>query len=331
MLTVAISGFYKYKALDNLVSVFALPVYLILAVSFNFYTVALVGESAAASLEWRVFLIAAEIALGLAIPLTKYAERAGSGSPRDAIPALPSGRSELLALALSLPAILVAIMPCFVPLAIIGDIGYGIRLYDLTEAHRIMIYMAFILPVIVYHFTKDKPEDVKRFLMIFASLAFLWAYLGRWNLQMLKDPYDWPLHLCNTAMFLVPICLIFRIEKLFNFCLFINVAGSLMAMILPGELSSITAIGTERVSFWLNHWAAFGMPLLAISLKNFPRPKFKEWVYAVIELCVYYFSMLFTNAYLTAKYGREADFFFTNSDFITSSLGAWAETMHLHH
>lgn len=326
MLIVAMSAFYRYKTLDNLVTLFALPVYFAAAVFFDFYTVALLGESLANLSVLRVWLIAAEIALGLAIPLAKAAEKAAREKDgEEEILSVPENKGEIGKFFFALAAVLISIMPCFAPQAIIGNIGFNIRLYDLTEAHRVMIYMAFVLPVIVYHFTKDKSEDVKRFLMIFASLAFLWAYLGRWNWEMLKDPFDWPLHLCNTAMFLVPICLIFRFEKLFNFCMFINVVGALLAMIMPGENPEITAIGTERVSYWLNHWAAFGMPLVVISLKIFPRPKFKEWVYAVIELTLYYFSMLFTNAYLTAKYGRECDFFFTNGDYIVDNLGDWAK------
>ena len=159
--------------------------------------------------------------------------------------------------------------------------------------------------------------------MTYLSLSLLWIYVGRWNLEDLSDPLSWPLHLCNTAMFLIPICIIFKTQRLFNFCLFINVMGSLLAMILPGELSGLNAIGTERVSFWVNHYAAFFMPVLLVALKLFPRPKFKEWVWSVVELSVYFFAMLFVNAWFS-NYGS-CDYFFLNSDFIVSSLGEWAE------
>ena len=157
------------------------------------------------------------------------------------------------------------------------------------------------------------------------SVAFLWVYIGRWELHEFKDISNWPLHLCNTAMFLAPLCLVFKMKKLFNFMLFINVIGAMFAMLMPYELAEWNAIGTERVSFWLNHYAAFGMPILIISLKIFPRPKFKQWIYALVTLVVYFFSTLFANAYLLAKTGSNPDFFFTNSDFIVSKLGDWAE------
>ncbi|MBO5879979.1 MAG: YwaF family protein, partial [Clostridia bacterium] len=198
-----------------------------------------------------------------------------------------------------------------------------IKLFDFTEAHRFMLYFAFVIPIVLFHLMKNKPQDVKRFLMLYLSVALLWVYIGRWNLEDLSSPLSWPLHLCNTAMFLIPICIAFKQEKLFNFCLFINVMGSLLAMLLPSELDGLNAIGTERVSYWVNHYAAFFMPVLLVALKVFKRPKFKQWVYAVIALTVYFLAMLFVNAWFS-NYGS-CDYFFLNSDFVVSNLGLWAE------
>ena len=99
----------------------------------------------------------------------------------------------------------------------------------------------------------------------------------------------------------------------------------LLAMLMPNTSEGVSAICTDMVNFWINHYAAFFMPILMVSLKIFKRPKFKEWIYAIIVLIGYYFAMLFTNAYLTEKTGKLTDFFFTNSDFIVSNLGKWAE------
>jgi ABC-type multidrug transport system fused ATPase/permease subunit len=67
------------------------------------------------------------------------------------------------------------------------------------------------------------------------------------------------------------------------------------------------------------------MPILVVALGVFKRPKFKEWVYAVIALVAYFCAMLFANAYFSVKYNTECDFFFLNSDHIVSQLGEWAE------
>ncbi|MBO7342013.1 MAG: YwaF family protein, partial [Clostridia bacterium] len=96
-----------------------------------------------------------------------------------------------------------------------------------------------------------------------------------------------------------------------------------VARTIPGELDGLNALDSERVSFWINHWAAFFMPILLVALKLFKRPKFKEWAFAVGEFCIYFFAILFVNAWLS-NYGS-CDFFYLNSDFVASNLGKWAE------
>ena len=186
-----------------------------------------------------------------------------------------------------------------------------------------MLYFAFIIPMLIYYAIKDKPIDVKRFIMIYHSLALMWIYVGRWDFEMIKDPTALPLHLCNTAMFLLPLCLIFKMNKLFNFCLFINVLGSFIALLMPDKMDGLNAIGTARVSYWVNHYAAFYLAVLFVALKLFKRPKFKEWVYALIAMAFYFVAMLFFNAWFS-NYGT-CDYFFLNSDRVVSELGEWAE------
>ncbi len=315
MLSIVLNEFYSFKTLKRMVNCFALPVFVIAVGFFGTYAEAAIGESSRLLSSWRLWAMVVECALAIALPLVHaVCEREIE---------LPRTRKAAADLACAIPAALVCTMPCYTLQAFIGAVDETLRLYDLTEEHRFMLYFAVIIPIFIFHAIKNKPLEARRFILIFMSLGFLWIYLGRWNLEKLSNPLSWPLHLCNTAMFLVPMCLIFRMKRLFNFCLFINVMGAFLAMILPGELSGLNAIGTERVSFWVNHYAAFFMPVLAVALKIFARPKFKEWVYAVISLSVYFFAMLIVNAWFS-NYG-ECDYFFLNSDFIVSSLGKWAE------
>ena len=315
LMTIVSGAFFNYKTLRNIINCFSLPVYLIAIVFFDTYIAATVGAENFSLSTVRVWLTVAEFAIAIALPVIfAVVERK---------PAFPTSKKETCTLLYSLPFAILAAMPCYVPQAFFERIDENIRLYDFTEAHRFAVYFAFIIPFIIYQCIKDKPQDVKRFLMIYLSLSLLWVYIGRWNLEDLKSPLAWPLHLCNTAMFLIPLCLIFKMNRLFNFCLFINVMGSFLAMMLPGELDGLNAIGTERISFWINHYAAFFMPVLLVALKIFKRPKFKQWVYAVIALTVYFVAMLIVNAWFS-NYG-DCDYFFLNSDFIVSSLGNWAE------
>ncbi len=312
VLTAVLNVFFGYKTLRNLTKFFALPVCLLDLIFFGTYMVGILGPTAFEVFDLRLPFILLEIALTLGFGIKCWL---GDRS-------LPTG-GALISLLLALPAAILSVMPAYVPQALLGFIDPSIKLYDMTEHHRYMLYGAIILPFFIFHAIKNKSQDVKRFLMIYLSLGLFFVYIGRWTLDEFASPLNWPLHLCNTAMFLIPLCLIFRMRRLFNFCLFINVIGALLAMFLPSEYVDLNALGTERVSFWLNHYAAFFMPLLLVALKIFKRPKFKEWCMAVGQFAVYFFGILFVNAWFS-NYG-ESDFFFLNSDFIVSNLGRWAE------
>ena len=317
LLTVAVSEFFEYKTFRRVVNYFSLPVLLLLTFGFKLYGVAVVGYERYALGTARLWIMAVELGVATAIVVSRMILYRRVELPRT--------KGEVGNLFYALFGVLICIMPCFTLQAFFEGLDPMLKLYDFTPEHRVMLYGAVILPFIIFHLLKDKSEEVKRFILIYMSLAFLWIYLGRWELWEFKTPTNWPLHLCNTAMFLIPLCLIFKMRRLYNFCLFINVMGAFLAMCVPNQIDGLNAIGTERVSYWVNHYPAFFMPVLMVAFKVFKRPKFKEWVYAVIALTVYFLAMLFTNAYFTVRYAEEVDFFFLNGDFIVSNLGHWAE------
>ena len=316
MLTTVIAEFYDFKTMKRIRNLFSLPMYMLVLIFFDTYLKASVGELTFASYELWMLIIESAAAIGLIV----------SASVNEKKIFVPKTKNDVGTMLYALVFAILAIMPCYVLQAFFNGLDPNLRLYGFTEEHRIMIYFSVITPFIIYHALKNKSEDVKRCSMIYLSVSLMWVYLGRWTgHELLTTPTSWPLHLCNTAMFIIPLCLIFKMNRLFNFTLFINVLGAFMAMAIPGKLDGLNAIGTERVSFWVNHYAAFAMPLLLVALGLFKRPKFKEWVYSVISFVFYFGAVLFINPYFTAKYGGVTDFFFLNDDFVVSKLGRWAE------
>ncbi|MBO5755948.1 MAG: YwaF family protein, partial [Clostridia bacterium] len=313
VLIAILSAFFDYKTLRNLAK-FAAPITALLPLVFlDTYMTAIIGLDPFAVFDVRHVLLAAQLAITLAISAYHILKDGCT---------LPTKR-EWGAFTLALPFAILCLMPTFVPQALLGFVDGSIKIFEMTEAHRFVLYGAIILPILIFHAIREKYVETKRFLMIYFSLGWMWVYLGRWVLANFADPTAWPLHLYNTAMFLVPLCLIFRMQRLFNFCLFINVMGSVLAMIMAEDLGHVNALATMRVSFWLNHYAAFFMPLLLVALKIFKRPKFREWCWAVVSFTVYFVAILFINAWFS-NYGS-VDYFFLNSDFVVGKLGQWAE------
>ena len=316
MFTVVMNEFYKFETLKNIVKFFAVPVLVLDIAFFNVYAMGIAGKYGFENGDLRILCLAIEIVIALSLGL--------SATLRENLP-MPSGKSFLKMLG-TLPFAILPIMPVYVPQALFGYLDSSVKIEDLTEAHRWVIYFAFIIPFIIFHYYKNKSYDVKRFAMIYLMLAMMWAFLRHYTFDIIDEPWSWPLHLCNTAMFIIPLCLIFKWDKVFYFCLFVNVFGAFAASLMPNTASEINAFAAYRFMYWCNHYAALFMPVLIIALGLFKRPKFKEWLYSQVSFAVYFVIVLICNAWFT-ELGHNPDFFFLNGDFIVDKLGPWAENV----
>lgn len=314
MFTVVMNEFFKYEALKNIVKFFSIPILTLDIIFFNVYAIGIAGKYGFENKDIRIICLAIEIVLSLCLAITSML-RENLGLPN---------KKAVLNMLFALPFAILPIMPVYVPQALFGYLDAGIKIEDLTEAHRWVIYFGFIIPFIIFHYYKNKSYDVKRFAMIYLMLAMMWAFLRHYTFDIIDEPWSWPLHLCNTAMFIIPLCLIFKWDKVFYFCLFINVLGAFVAMLMPNTASEINAFAAYRFMYWCNHYAAFFMPILLIALGLFKRPKFKEWLYSQVSFAVYFLVVLICNAWFT-ELGHNPDFFFLNGDFIVEKLGPWAE------
>ncbi len=217
-------------------------------------------------------------------------------------------------------------MPHWAPQALVGLGDPSIILKNFSFAHRLVIYGSVVFGLVV-HFLFVKCEyEQRRFALLYISMATMISFCYNYDFSVFTNLSDWPLHLCNTAMFIIPLVLIFKLEKLYYFTIFINVLGAFFAMIMPDLSDSTNWISDSSMQFWSNHYMAMLLPLLLMSLSIFRRPKMKQFIYSLVAFFGYYALVLFMNAWLTAK-GTPVDFFFINSDFIAEKLGKWAEDL----
>ena len=341
MLINVFAVFFEYRTLRHmaryfsplvvLIDLVALPTYLAAFTGVTGYTTlgGVVGATPFSAPDVRYGLLIIQMALTLAISLFLILRE------KELLPT----KREWLTLLYALPLVALITMPAFVPQALIGfNVLGNAQVYGFAAAHRLALYGALILPYVLYLFVRRKDEETRRFLMIFLSIAMLWVYIGQWTLPELRSPWNWPLHLCNAAMFLIPLCLIFRTQRLFNFCLIISVTASALAMLMASDLGGVHTLATERVSYWINHYAAFAMPVLFLALKLFRRPKLKDWTWVLIGFSAYFVLVLFCNAFFTSyrqtvlgDAAATTDFFFLNSGFVSSKLGGAVESLRTNH
>ena len=117
-------------------------------------------------------------------------------------------------------------------------------------------------------------------------------------------------------MYILPIALATKNEKVFYFTFFINVFGAFIALLMP-NFTLVNFLNYDVVIFYVVHYYAFAMPILLVALGIFERPKLKQWIYSVIWFGVYFASMLILNAWFT-NYDPGVDFFFLNSNKFTN-------------
>ena len=227
-----------------------------------------------------------------------------------------------------------ATMPCFMPAFFLGPGLSGRYVMDFSFTHRIFLYLScIIIPLGLYFSLRNAHQDKIHYTLVFISLGTLLSYLVTKKWDTILTPWDWPLHLCNLAMLLIPICLIFRLKKLFHFTYFINVFGAILAMLMPNYGEKMLAFNPEIVCFWINHCCAFMMPLLGVALYEFDRPTIKHFGYSSLWFFGYYVIVLSLNTVFTGladtvtPFGtiHATDYFFINSTFIAKKLGKWAE------
>ena len=217
--------------------------------------------------------------------------------------------------------ILITGINAYTPKTIFPSSLYFLELpLDLNFTHRLLVYISFILPIIYFVILYRYDIKHRRAFLLFISLAVFFCYIGfrRYD-NTWSSVSGLPLHLCNTAMYIIPLTLIFKSHQVFYFTMFINVIGAFLALLMPNYSESLGIFSMEVSEFYINHLYAFFMPVLIVLLGVYERPKMKYFFYSMIGFLVYFILCVIINAFF------DTNFFFLNDDFIVSKLGTWAE------
>lgn len=309
--------FFRVRILTNLIK-FVLTPGFVLYLGFSYYSVylQLIGNTGNLfSLSFQSAMFAVEIA---AVAYGLFLVWRDDYS-------IKLSKKDIVSLLIAIIPVLLASLPIYGPQFVIGNVNARYEVIDISFAHRLFIYGSIIIPFILYFSLKKKDEEFIRFAMVYLSVATMITFSRVFYYQNFFEPWTWPIHLCNTAMYIIPLVLIFRLDKLFYFTYFINVFGALMAMLMPNYSASTNLTSWVIIQFWYNHSLAFFMPLLLVALKLFPRPKMKQMYYSLIAFSGYFLLVMVLNVWFS-NYAA-TDFFFINSDFIVDKLGRWAENI----
>ena len=229
-----------------------------------------------------------------------------------------------------LPFIFVGLFATFFYQPIFGLLfsKYGDKAVDFTPIHLLYLSTNIMFLLFGYFGMRHKAEmDKKIFFAVLACSGVFNFFYYKWS-----GLNNLPLHLCNAAIVLMFVAFIFKLEGIFYFTYFVNVLGSIFAMLMPNNSSDAFSLSVLR--FWYNHVYAFAVPLLGVALRVYPRPKLQQMFKAIGWFTVYYVVVAFLNPWFSNYYATgypnvsfkdsvytgRINYFFINTDFFLDKL-----------
>ena len=238
-------------------------------------------------------------------------------------------RTEIIELVLCTLGAVLFTMQENIPFALFGNATFYSPMKAFATGHRYYLYMTFVFLIGLPILLRNRRGEYARMIMFFISMGGMIAFSNGYTFETIIHPWDWPLHICNTAMFILPLALLLKSEKVFYFTFFINILGAFLAIMMPSYGDDVNAFTPRAVEFFTNHILAFAGPLVCVLAGVFPRPKKRQFFYSMVGFAIYYVIVLFANTFFTAFIPRydaagnldRYNFFYINDDFVAKKVG----------
>lgn len=306
LLATFVVSFFSIKTLQRIAVFFVLPVAVLNVIFFQVNITSMLGQLPLNLWNYRIYTFAIQLSMLLAIPTIMLVKRLYSLRFKD--------KAEVISFVFTLVSLLLLMFSVYGPRVLFGA---SLRIpNDLNFLHRSLIYFTFIIPLSLYLLFKKQPLPIRHVVCLLIALAAFIHFFEERSFHDFQSVTYLPLHLCHTAMIIMPICLIWKVEKVFYFTYFINVLGALIAILMPNV--TVEILNPDMISFWWVHLTACFLPLLIVALGVYPRPNFKRFRYSIAAFFVYFTVILFVNAWFI-NFGS-VDYFFLNSDYIVDQL-----------
>ncbi len=314
ILFVCISEFIKSNVFDTIVKFVVSPIMLLTLIFIPYVVMGICGNIDGGVVDNRMCFMAVEMGVVLAYCIDVFRRN----------PTFKIGKEGVYAIVIAIILMLLTSISDYLPRTFFGEsLGSFTVPLDFNFTHRILVYLAFLLPILYLCLLYPYDVNHRRAFLAFIAFNILFSYIALQRCEIWTHLYSLPLHLCNTAMYIIPLTLAFKSHKVFYFTMFINVIGAFIALLMPNYSENISILAPSVFQFYNNHLYAFFMPVLIVLLGVYDRPKLKYFGYSMIGFLFYFVLVLFANAYCTA-HGNSVDFFFLNSNYVADKLGDWA-------
>lgn len=220
----------------------------------------------------------------------------------------------------TLGAILFTMFSYF-PQAFFGNLHQYSGVKDFDSYHRYYIYATFIFLIGMSLLLRNHKGEYSRMVLFYIAMGGMISFSFGYSFNIFVTPYRWPLHICNTAMYILPIALLTKSEKVFYFTFFVNILGAFLALLMPNYSVGENLLSNRVVGFYINHIEAMAMPFVCVLTGVFQRPKQRQFFYSMVGFAIYYVLAIVFNTWFSAIWPKEeVDFFFINSDFVAKKV-----------
>ena len=310
IILILINEFVKSEIFETLVKFISTPI-LVLSFFLLFLIIpGICGDISLETLDPRAYLMGAELGISLAFVASIWFKNHSFKLTKELGISLGLGYFLLI----------IANFSGYIPKIFFGtSIGELPLPLDLNWTHRVYIYILILLPILYFVLLYRYDYKHRRYFLTYISICVLFSYLCLRRYEIFESPRSLQLHLCNLAMFIIPITLVFKTTKVFYFTMFINVIGAILAFLMPNYNEGLGIFDVSVIEFFINHLYAAFMPILIVLLGVYERPKMKYFIYSMVGFLIYYLFILVWNTYFGT------DYFFINSNFVADKLGDWAE------
>ena len=202
---------------------------------------------------------------------------------------------------------------------------FGGALEDFNLAHRLFLYATILAIALLFIIFRKQDENSKKAMLLTLATSSLILFCYDWNFFSFTYA-NLPLHLCNTAVFLIFIAFAFNLRSVYYFTYFVNVIGSVFAMLFPNTTASLFSY--SGIHFWFTHAYVLILPILAMMLGLYKRPTIRYMRNSIYIFSAYFVAMVIANAWINTF--TPVDYFFLYGDAVSQYL-SFLETIRLNY
>ena len=183
---------------------------------------------------------------------------------------------------------LISCIPIYVPQYLFGLTDVILSAW--SWPHIVWLVVTIAETIILFFIFRNRSDEEKQILCFIMAFCLLFQYNQMFGASTITLK-RLPLQLCNIGAYLIVLSLLTKNSHIFNFTLIVNVTGVAFAMLSP-DFDGEGLFYLYNMHFILEHTNVLIVPILALSLKVFPKMKAKAiWDY-LIGFLIYFIIVL---------------------------------------